>query len=545
MHSKKMWLQMLDGISDKLKLVYGRIGTWGVIEALLHPVLVPVFAISAWIRTLWASRALLYGQWGRYQGFHPQNSLNSFFYKTQWLNFERYGRHGVSPVVGLGEYPLSRWFHISQLSSYLYANAGAVTTLLGTLVWVLTHLIWTDTVGWKWSVVITVILLFSSTSFAMAFARQNYNILGWMCLPMALFAVLTDQWSLAALVWLAASMASITVIFSALPLMLMYAISTGHWEALFSLLPAKLKLGLHLLPMLSSGGLKSSLFNVAKIIGLTSVGVRYRRKSMRLGIGNLYLISIYSLSCGMLWWRQDTIPVLPLTALGLFILNQRFIRFADDQSLILLFTTALCVNFLTMTPDVIGLLGFILAVNPLPPVLHICSSSKHRSVVRTQPLAPYDCTRIRDGIENLLESVPTDSRIVFAFEDPRGVYEHVFDGHRVLLELPFHIAAGRSIHLFPDWYAVAETNYQGGPSCWGRSPLEVLDNARRWDANFTIVYQESGTDLAIDWKCSGFVEKASFDWGQWSSELHGYKLWGSEHPPKWWLLEVPTRLSST
>lgn len=72
-------------------------------------------------------------------GFDPVNALNSFWYRTQWINISKYGRDGYSPVIGLGDYPISRWYQVSLFSSYLYAKAGAVTTLMGILFWVFTH----------------------------------------------------------------------------------------------------------------------------------------------------------------------------------------------------------------------------------------------------------------------------------------------------------------------------------------------------------------------------------------------------------------------
>jgi hypothetical protein len=532
---------MSKSIVARLRFIRERVGKVGLIEAALHPLLTPVFIMPAWFRSLWASRVLLFGQWGRYHGFHPQNALNSFFYKTQWLNIERYGRHGVSGVVGLGDYPLSRWFHLSMLSSCLYANAGAATTLLGTLIWASLHLVWLDVVSWTWVLGVTAVFFFSSTAFAMAFTRQNYNILGWMWVPLALYAVLNGQWALAALVWLAASLASITVIFAAIPLMAAHAWSSGDVEAILSLLPAITKLGLHLLPTLSKGGPRTALLNIAKLIGLMPVGVRYKRTSMRFGVFNLYLIGLYGIGCGILWWAQKSVPTLPLTALVLFVVNQHLIRFADYQSVILLFVTVFAAWLMVASPSVLGLVALAVVVNPLPAFFGLCSIKRDRTMVRTQARQPFDHSRLQTGLETFLGSVPTGSRIYFAFEDPRGVYENLFDGYRNILELPLFIAASRGVHLFPDWYAVTETNYEGAPNCWGRTPESVLDNANRWGAAYAVVYQDSGTNLEDVWIHAGFRETACFDWGDWERELDGHHLWASNLPPRWYLLSIPAQ----
>ena len=103
--------------------------------------------------------------------------------------------------------------------------------------------------------------------------------------------------------------------------------------------------------------------------------------------------------------------------------------------------------------------------------------------------------------------------------------------------IPIFIAASRGIHLFPDWYAVAETNYLDAPSCWGRTPESVLDNLRRWNAEYAIVYQDSGISCERMWERAGFTVVGMFDWKDALPALKGIPLWQSETPPCWWLLK--------
>src|SRR3972149_4205653 len=81
----------------KLKAIISKLGFWGFVELLFHPILVPLYVIPAWVRSLWASRILLWGQWSRYHGFHAQNAINNLFYRTQWININRYGHLSKSP----------------------------------------------------------------------------------------------------------------------------------------------------------------------------------------------------------------------------------------------------------------------------------------------------------------------------------------------------------------------------------------------------------------------------------------------------------------
>jgi hypothetical protein len=529
---------MSDGVIDTLARMGRSIGVRGVVEAMLYPLLTPLFTGFAWARSLWASRILLCGRWQRYRGFHPQNAMTSFFYQVQWLNLSRYGRNGTSPLVGLGNYPMSRWFHLTLLSSCLYASAGAASTLGGTLTWVFLHLVWLDMASAWWVVAVVAVFLCSSTAFAMAFTRQNYNILGWMWLPLALYATSNGLWALAALAWLAASLASITVVFAALPLMLVYAVQAGVPQPLLALAPALLKLGLHVVSMLSGGGANQTASNMAKIIGLRSAGVRYRRESMRLRPFSAYFLVIYAVGCGLLWHARST-PVLPLAALAVFTVNQVLLRFADEQSVIVMFVSVFAAELLAAPPSATALLALAIVVNPMPVFLGLCSFERDRSLVRTQTRRPFDHARLQAGLETFLADVPPGSRILFAFPDPMGVYERIFDGYRTLLELPLFVAARRNVHLFPDWHAVAETNYQGAPEFWGRSLEAVVHNARHWQATYVIVYHDSGESLSPAWCDAGFRELASFDWGAWHQDLEGQALWRSARPPCWRLLAVP------
>lgn len=529
---------MAESAVSMLRDMRRRLGLLGMVEALLYPLLTPVYAALAWLRSLPAARVLLTEPPGRYRGFHPQNALTSFFYATQWLNIARFGRQGISPSVGLGRYPLSRWFHLTMVSSCLYAHAGAACTLVGTLAWLALHGVWLSSAAPEWTALVLLSLACSSTALAMAFTRQNYNILGWLWLPLALFAVHRGLWPLAALIWLVASFTSVTVVAAALPLMLIQALLSGQAAPVLCLVPALLKLGSHLALKSGAAGLTGSIGVMGRIIGVASKGVRYRRTSMRLRPFSAYFISLYATACAAITWDQG-LPVLPLTALALFVINQLWVRFADEQSMILLFTSVLAAHVLAAPPSMAAWLALLWAVNPMPVFLGLANYRVCTSLVRIEPLFPFDHTPLEQAIEAMVAPVPAGSRVLFAFEDPNGIYENVFDGYRVLLELPLHVCARRSVHLFPDWHAVAETNQVGGPDFWGRAPERVLQHARAFGAAYVCAYTRPDEVLGDAWTGLGFTLISSFDWADWSGELARHAVWPASGPPCWYLLRVP------
>ena len=495
---------------------------------------------AAWLRSLWASRELLDGRWSRTMGFRPKNALNSLYYRIQWVNIDRYGRSGRSPIVGFGDYPLSRWFHLSNLSSFAFANAGATVMLAGTLAWAVSHLVWADTSNSSWALLVTATVVLSTTAYAMAFVYQNYNIVGWLWVPVALFAVNVESWIVAAAMWLLASFASITVIFVAVPLMVVHALTSGHYEALWTLAPAVLKVSMHARPMLSDGSVRAALGALGKLIGLIPTQVRYERTSMRFDIRNTYLSLLYLGGCLLLWLLHGDIPWMPLTAAGLYIVNQRFIRYADTQSVIILFVSVFTAYTLAMPAGPLQWMLLFLVANPFPFFFGLVDTDDVTGRRRLAEFRPFDHTRIETECTAMMQSVPEGCRILFAFEDPGRVYEELFDGYRSAIEPFLYVAALRGIHLFPDWHAVAESNCDREFHCWGRSLTEVHANCKHWQARYVLYHLPSTDNLPREW-LEQYRVIGTLDYADHLEDLRQALPWSGGLPcPKFLLLEPLT-----
>ena len=508
------------------------------IEILFYPFFLIYRMPRAWILSLWRSRVLMNGGWSRYMGFHPHNSINSLFYRTQWINLNRYGRSKISPILGLGNFPLKNWFYLSLPATYVYANAGAVTTLGCTLVWIFSHFLWLGETSIWWAITVTLLLFFSSTSYVMAFVRQNYQMLGWMWLPAALYFTLHSEFIHSSFAWFAMGVFGITPAFFAVPIVISISIELGSYLHLIVLLPIFLITISSFIPLInrSNGEGYDTLNKIAKLIGITQKSVRYDRGMKRLGFKNIYFILLYFISCLILSFTQDGIPIYPLVGLLLFLINQRFLRVADEQSLILIITSLFAAAALQSGPSLLTFLAIWLAFNPAAFFLSIQGIGKPGGDASILISEPFDHSELMLAMNNFLSDINVGEKVYFAFNDPNGKYFNVFDGYRVIHELPLNIASERAFHLFPDWWAVLQTNYEGAPQCWGRSVEDVIDNCFRWDAKYAIIYQPSGQHLCSKWK-NHFSLISEFDWNDYRHLFRGVDIWPSTHPtPKWFLL---------
>jgi hypothetical protein len=504
----------------------------GWMELFLHPFVLPFYLVPAWGIALWNSKMLLWGRWGAYHGFHPHTAINSLFYRTQWINLNRYGRLAKSPILGLGNYELSNWWHLSGVASLTYANAGALTTLLGTIFMVLSTLVWLESaINWQWTLTIVAVLLFSSFAYLMAFVRQNYQVLSWMWLPAVFYFIYQSQFVAASLGILIISLLGLTALVTCIPLITVHAIVTSKFEVLLVLVPALLVAPIRFVPLLYSGNLKDSLAQIAKLIGLMSLNAKYKYESKKLSAFNLYFFGLYGTAILLIYLGSGSPPVLSITAYLIFALNQWKARFADEQSVIVLFTLITTVELINSEPSLWSMIGFMLVVNPATFILSI----SHNSLIKPERYHPFDIDPLLERLSEFLR-VSSGSRILFAFSDPGDSYERIFDGYRVLLEAPLCVAAEKGIHLMPDWYAVGQTNHIGAQSFWGRSPMVVVANLGVWSAGYAIVYQNSKSEIDPIW-LDNFDVISSFDWGNESEMFTKYFSSVYNIPiPKWFLL---------
>ena len=538
---------MLDRINPQeiLKRFIGTHGWTGLVSIFFYPVIVLVMTPIRLIQALWNSRILLSGKrWGDYPHFSIHSALNSLCYHTRAVNLYRYGRSGVSPVLGLGNYRLTRGFNYSFTSLYAYWKAGAVILLMGMFGWWMGHFVWLDemTDNWFLFAVILLISLINTTLYANVFELQNYNILGWVFFPIGLYGWFTNHWGISSIAWLGASFGSFTVVIIAITLSIVYCFEIVSFWPFISTLPAAISIASHLWPNLQHRGVLNTFGSVLKAIGLVRKNAKYVRTTMmRLSLRRIYFLIIYLQFILVHAMFHNHIPVLFIACLFIWFVNSLLARFADEQTLQMLMLTASTATMMQLNRvDLLSLASYWILASPIPLLLGF-NQQKCLNVV---PICrPFNISPLLQKMNNFLSSVKKGQTILMAFDDPQGVYESIFDGYRYLLEVPLFIASQKHIHLMPDWWGVFDLNYEGAPDFWGRDLESVMKNTRLWKADFIIIYQEAGSELEAQWEYEGYKIMDKFSWTDMESTLNGMKPYHGQ-TPDWWLLKVPDSLKS-
>lgn len=504
-----------------------------LISEIFFGFLIPI----AWCRSICSARILAKGRWSRYMGFCAEHAITNLFYRIQYINIDRYGRDSKSPILGLGHFPLKKWFHISLFANFVFAYAGAVVMLAGTLFWLFTHLAWISHAHGSWVAIVLVIIATSSVSYAMAFARMNYQILGWMWWPIVLLLISSDQLFLASFALLAVALAGLTPILLIVPIVFAMSFISSDPYVIFTLMPGLVFSGIQVVGSIGLGSMLTTFKEIGGMIGVVSGGVRYKRIGRKRNLTLIYFCIIYSFALFFMTYASGEFLILPSIAIGIFVVNQALFRIADIQSVIVVVLTIFAYEAIQLGPDILVALSLWIVANPLISVLGINKGVKRRGLASEISYKPFDHSHIESALKEFLIGVPKDSSVYFAFDDPAGNYNHLFDGYRGLLELPLYVASQKEVHLFPDWWAVMETNYEGAPQCWGRSVSEVKLNCERFSADYAVIYDDTGKGLDADW-LKEFDLMTIFDWNEIDSATLNDVLYAHKNPNlQWYLLK--------
>ncbi|NMC45635.1 MAG: hypothetical protein GYA52_02270, partial [Chloroflexi bacterium] len=483
--------------------------------------------------TLVSLRMLKKEKW-EYLCFSIRSGLSYLFYDIQALNFEYFRRKDTSPYLGFGDYPMSRWFSYSKIAMIAAKNGKPVLVPACMLLWLASHLIWAQSFSFASVLLLMGLLLVSSTFFQQTFTAQNYNVLGWMFFPLGIYGLLSGNLLLTAICWLGAGISSITALAVAVFFTIACCIRDHSALLLLSLLPGMLVLLVQYFLSMDFRNLNENIRNILQRIGASEKKNAYKRTSSKgLQTGILYFLIVLVIFITCFYLQSGSLPWLGMTALLVILVNTFLFRFADPQSIqIMLMTTGFAITL--ENPTLLqGILFWLLIA---PPAFIFYGTQKMKDLVIMPERKLKSIAPILQGMQAFLSPVNAGEKVLFAFSDPGGIYEAIFDGYRWLVEVPAYIATQRKFLLLPTWWTIFEAMDQKSPQFWGRSVEEVKRNAASLGMDYVIVYQEEDEQLDAQWEAAGLRLLRTFSWKEHADLLNREKVLLKD-PPVWFLLQ--------
>lgn len=436
------------------------------LASVLSIFILPFTSAFRLFEALWESRILLYGMWSRYNRFNMHRGLNSLFYWTEAINIDRFSLKGISPYIGIGNYPMKNFWFAPVASIYIYWRMSCPAVITSLFLWLISHLVWSYNIEYTRIIFVVLIILFSSSFYAQTFELQNYNAIGWIFFPIFLYSLYNEKYLIASisviLCFLGSPTASfIATIFSALLFIktfkLVYLIPILAGISVFFIKIASIDL--------------ESIYSTAKGIGLVRKS-KYKRKISIFGYNTIFHIMLDAFAIFYYHNVSQDLNIIMITWSIIKFLNlSNIVRFADISTVnmvsISVYISSLLKTGINNFTDYIVLL--ILLNHPIPFLEMTQVLFKDVKELFVPPKRkPFDISPVVKAFEDFLSGIKDGSRIFFAFPDPKGKYENIFYGERVLLEPLFYVANLKNIHVFPDWLAVFQTNYEGAQNIWVR-----------------------------------------------------------------------------
>ncbi|WP_022851601.1 hypothetical protein [Limisalsivibrio acetivorans] len=488
-----------------------RYGWSGLLSVLLSPFIVAVTTPFRFLQAIWSCRVLAEGQLKRFNRFGLIRGINSLFYSTQAVNFERYGRSGTSPILSDGKFELSRFFQVSLPSLYITERMGSAGPLMGMFGMLSMFMLWTTEVDSGVVLLVVTAIMLSSMFYANTFELQNYNALGWLFFPMGLYGLYTGNYLLASLGWLLVSFGSFTAWVTAGVFTVVASISSLSLLPAAAFIPSSLKIATHLLPLLKAGKMREQFADILKGLGVISSNVKYKRAKQPSVVAKaVYYLALNLQFMAVLYLTAGNFdPLFTAMAVLFFLNSSTYMRYGDNASAMV---PTLClgavITILHFNPALF--ISFIILINPLPFFLEFSEAKAPLVIVPERK--PYRIHRINDFVADFLSPVKSGSRIIFTFDDPDGVYNSVFSGLRTLYEAFLYSAALKDIHMLPDWYLVFKSNNDDSlPSFWGRDIQSIKKNIEDWSADYFVYHTNSSIEDPLPFSEWSMVSSITFD----------------------------------
>lgn len=526
-------------LPQKLKTFISLYGWHPLICLPFYPIIVFISTPFRLAKTLWNCRILLNAQWRNYLSLSSMG-INFLFCWTHALNFERYGRHGLSPCLGGGRFPLSQSFYHALLPLYLLWGLGLTGVLCSLFFWTIFHFLWINLLNFGWVFIVVFLSVISTTFYVDGLVKQKYHAFGWAFFPLVLYGLISEKLIIAIIGALLVSFGSTSIVALVFIPHIMLFLYTQDSSYLLALFPVSLKLISHFYWLLrEKKDYGELILAIVKGLGFTQSRVKniYKRNK-RMCIGDIYYLFFSGGYIVGLWYLEDSKLLYLAVSMPVLLLINRFFRFADAQNIhLFLLSMATSITLASQSIFMLVLHWFLVA-----PPLFLTGGVPYRPLNRDEfinvpVLRPFNVKILLDGMRIFLQVVKSGEKVLFAFKRPTSRH-NIFDGYRVLLEIPLYVASEKEICLFPDWYMIRNNNTENAIEFWGREIEQVIENCAKFHANYVIVYTNEQEMLGIEWQEAGFTIVEKLQWRDYRSAI-GEANFFRNGCPIWWLLKTP------
>ncbi len=520
-------------IKENLQRIFQKKSIKLFFELLFYPFIMFFSGVYRFSETMFSLNRLIQ-QKKESSCFSIRSGLAYLYYDSLAMNLEYFKRNGTSLLMGFGNYPMSRLFSYSKLGMTLNKDGKPIVVPLCMLAWLLSHLLWAQTFPLASVLLLMGLLLVSSTFFQQTFTAQNYNVLGWVFFPLGMVGLLTGNLLLTGIGWLGAGLFSVTTLATATFFTMVCCIWKHDLSLLLLLIPGFLILFIQFLLSLDRKNLRENIRNVLQRIGASEKKNAYKRtssKGLQTGIFYFLIFLLAALTC--FYFQSGSLPWQGLAALLVVLINTFLFRFADPQSIQMMLMT---VGFSLTLENPSLLQGILYWLLIAPPAFIFYGTQKMKDFVIMPERKLKSIAPIMQGMEAFLSPVNSGEKVLFAFDNPKGIYENLFDDYRWLLEVPAYIATKRKFLFLPTWWTVFEAMAQKSPEFWGRSVEDVQRHSADLKMDYVIIYQEENEELESKWAANGFQLLRKFSWKEHTDLLDQEKVLLKE-PPVWFLLQ--------
>lgn len=463
-------------------------------------------------------------------GFRPLNALNSYFYKTQSHNVDKYGWKARSTTVGDGDFRISNWWQITSFSSSIFDKYGYFSIFLAMLLLLMSvcMIVFLETNSFLISVMVGLVIFLSTYFYNNCFVLQNYNAQGWALVPAFLYCLLLKEYVFASIVIFIASFLSFTAIFILTFIASIFAIAETEPFGILVCVPAVVKISTH---FLRSPHPWNDFLKMAIAIGFVRdsdlIKPHLRRKFSHYirFIEYLYFeLSWFLFGICLIYLGAFSGAALVFGVVALNVANGTFVRFADEQSLQM---AMLSLGAVLLALHFHPLLLFAFCIPIFAPPLVFNIFEKNDTLFHPVSYKLFDLVKIESLLEDFLSEVPAGSKIGLNLSDPQGDYFNVYGGSRSLFEPLFYVANRLDIHVHPDWYAVYQANLEERFShlwCENQSSAEL----KKQGYDYMVLFSDENASHAL----------ASIDWNDIDSfDISDFMLCSDVHS-RWKLVKI-------